>query len=341
MSRIVLLLCLLSFLPMAPAFAEERSGILRERIKERLREKLDQPAPGGGSASVKAPITKPGDYSYTISHDGLERRYRVHVPASYQPARAMPVVVALHGGGGDMDYIAKDEYYRLISKSEESGYVVVFPSGYSKFRSGKLATWNAGTCCGDARDQAVDDVGFIRAIIGNLKTQMKIDAGRIYATGMSNGGMMSYRLACEAADIFAAVAPVAGTDNTLTCQPSRPVSVLHIHAVNDTHVLFEGGAGDDAFRDKSKVSEFTSVASSTSRWVAHDSCNPRPRRVLTTDGAYCDLYTGCAGGTQVKLCVTERGGHSWPGGYKPRGDEQPSQAINANDMMWDFFESLQ
>ena len=100
-----------------------------------------------------------------------------------------------------------------------------------------FATWNAGNCCGGARDQNVDDVGFIRQIVANLTRQMNVDRQRIYATGMSNGGLMSYRLACEMSDVFKAIAPVAGTDNTRSCTPKQPVAVLHIHARNDTHVL--------------------------------------------------------------------------------------------------------
>jgi polyhydroxybutyrate depolymerase len=224
----------------------------------------------------------------------------------------------------------------LISKSDNEGFVVVFPNGFSRLPSGKFATWNAGNCCGGARDENVDDVGFIKKIIDNLSHQLNIDKNKIFATGMSNGGMMSHRLACELAGTIKAIAPVAGTDNTKTCNSQAPVSVLEIHAKNDDHVLFNGGSGP-GLRDKSKVTEFTAVPETVSRWVKRDSCNPKPRRVLTVPGAYCDLYTGCRSGAQVKLCVTDTGGHSWPGGTKPRGDEPPSQAIFANDMMWDFF----
>ncbi len=159
---------------------------------------------------------------------------------------------------------------------------------------------------------------------------------------MSNGGLMSYRLACEMADTFKAIAAVAGTDNTLSCTPSRPVSVLHIHARNDTHVLFDGGAGDDAFRDESKVTQFTSVPETVNRWLGHDRCSAAPQRVLSVPGAYCDRYAPCAGASAVQLCVTETGGHSWPGADKSarRGKEPASQAIDANDVMWQFFDGL-
>ncbi len=307
------------------------------RLKERLTEKLNQPIEPTGS--VSEPITRPGDYTFTIEHGGLTRAYLVHVPRSYNPARATPALFAFHGGGGSMDYMAKDSFYGLTSKSEKEGFIVIYPNGYSKLGSGKFATWNAGNCCASARDNNIDDVGFVRAVVANVERQLNIDTGKIYATGMSNGGMLSHRLACEMAGTFKAIAAVAGTDGTSNCAPSQPISVLHIHARDDDHVLFDGGAGEEAFKDKSKVANFTSVPLTISRWVVRNECNPEPKRVLTVPGAYCEAYSGCKDGVKVELCVTETGGHSWPGGTKPGGKET-SKYLYANDVMWDFFKSL-
>lgn len=227
-----------------------------------------------------------------------------------------------------------------LAAGDHEGFVVVFPNGYSKFRRGRFATWNAGLCCGDARDHGSDDVGFSRALVKRVQSQVNIDAGRVFAIGMSNGGMMAHRLACEAPDIFRAVASVAGTDATASCTPSRPVSVLHIHAKNDTHVLFNGGAGKDAFRDDSKVMDFVSVPETMARWVKRDQCATAPARTLERPGAWCDTWSRCAGGASVRLCVTETGGHSWPGADRVRkGKENASQAINANDLIWDFLQT--
>jgi polyhydroxybutyrate depolymerase len=116
------------------------------------------------------------------------------------------------------------------------------------------------------------------------------------------------------------------------------VAVLHIHARDDDHVLFDGGAGKGAFRDESKVTDFTSVPSTVSRWVARDRCPSPPQRSLQTAGAYCDTYSGCSDSREVQLCVTETGGHSWPGASQVRrGKEPASQALSANDVIWDFF----
>jgi len=316
------------------------SGTLRERLKQRwLKRHQDKPA-SESNADAIAKIDKSGDYNFTIVHDGLSRQYRVHVPQRYSAATPTSLVLAFHGGGGDMDHMATDKYYGLISKADAAGFIVVFPNGYSKLSSGKFATWNAGNCCAGARDQNIDDVGFIRKIIANLTQQLNIERKQIYATGMSNGGMLTYRLACEMADTFKAIASVAGTDNTTSCTPKVPIAILHIHAKNDDHVLYNGGAGK-TFRDMSKITDFTSVPATIAKWVRLNSCNAAPQRVLETSGAYCDKYSQCAGNVAVQLCVTETGGHSWPGGTKPRGDESPSQALSADDVMWDFFSSSQ
>jgi polyhydroxybutyrate depolymerase len=216
--------------------------------------------------------------------------------------------------------------------------VVAFPNGYSKFPGGRLATWNAGGCCGDARDKGVDDVGFARAVVMMLQARLNIDPARVFATGMSNGGMMVHRLACEAPDVFRAVASVAGTDVTQSCQPGRPVSVLHIHALDDDHVLFQGGAGPQAFRDRSKVTNFTSVPDTLAHWVRREHCGTQPRRTLDRPGAYCEAYAGCDGGAAVQLCVTEQGGHAWPGAPSVRRGKAPaSTALDANEVIWNFF----
>lgn len=304
-------------------------GGLRERLQQKREQKTEQAGPAG-------------DYRYTIEQGGLSRSYLVHVPRGYDPARATPLLVALHGGGGNMQFQADDANYGLISKSDSAGFIAVFPNGYSPFPGGKLATWNAGNCCGQSRNKQVDDVGFIRAVLSQVQGRLNVDPGRIYATGMSNGGMLAQRLACEMAETFKAIAAVAGTDNTRSCTPARPISVLAIHAQDDDHVLFDGGAGPGAFRDESKVTPFTAVPETMSRWVRRDRCSAAPpTRVLDRPGAYCERYSGCADGVQLQLCVTETGGHSWPGAGKVRGGKAPaSQALSANDVMWDFFSSL-
>ncbi|MFN3304084.1 MAG: alpha/beta hydrolase family esterase [Roseateles sp.] len=266
------------------------------------------------------------------------RKVLVHLQQGFDAGKPAPLVLAFHGGGGHAEHMAAN--YGLTRKADEAGFVVAFPNGYSKFPGGKLATWNAGGCCGDARDRGSDDVGFARAVVAAVQARWHTDPARVFATGMSNGGMLSHRLACEAADVFRAVAAVAGTDATAGCTPSRPIAVLHIHAKDDTHVLFNGGAGPEAFRDTSKVMDFVSVPDTIARWVQRDRCTAPPQRTLERPGAYCETHAGCAGGVQVQLCVTDTGGHSWPGApAQRRGKAAGSTALDANEQIWRFFQA--
>ncbi len=334
--RIALLGLSILFFSTQPSCA---SGFFRERIKQRIVNKLEaEPAPEA-SPNVSDKIEKSGDYTFTFSHGNIDRYYRVHVPQLYNSKVPTPLIVSMHGGGGDMTIQSSDEYYKLNTKSDKDGFIVVYPNGYSKFKSGRLATWNAGNCCAWARDEKIDDIGFIKEVLKKVSGQMNVDARRVYAIGMSNGAMMAYRLACDAGSLFRGIAAVAGTDNTISCSSPAPMSVLHIHAKNDDHVLFYGGAGK-TFRDDSKVTNFTSVPSTIQKWTSIDKCEGVAVKTIDKKGAYCELYSKCQGGKHIQLCVTEDGAHSWPGGKKVRGGEDGSKALYANDVIWDFFKAL-
>jgi len=309
--------------------AAQQLGRLQEMLQRAHEARSHHPADPNPT-----PIRAPGDYRFSFVHDGITRAYLVHVPKSYS-GKPVPMLIALHGGGGNADFQADDSKYKLIGKSEAAGFIAVFPNGYSRFPSGILATWNAGACCGAAQNNDVDDVGFVREVIHRVERQASIDPRRIFATGMSNGAMMSWRLACEAPEIRA-IAPVEGTDNTARCNPSHPVAVIEFHSIDDPNVPFNGGAGSGPSH-----TIYTSVPATQGKWVLLDRASvANVQRVLTVPGAHCDLHPAGRGGAPVELCVTDTGGHSWPGGGTQQGRKQPSMAISANDLMWSFFSSL-
>jgi polyhydroxybutyrate depolymerase len=272
-----------------------------------------------------------GETLHTLTHGGRERSYITYVPASANGKEPIPLVFVLHGGTGNAQSAIRMSGFNEIT--ERNGFIAVYPNGTGRLSDEKLLTWNGGACCGYAQEEDVDDVGFMRAIVAELQSQTAIDAKRIYATGMSNGGILSHRLACEAADLFAAIAPVSGTLNFPPCNPSQPVSVIEFHGTEDQHVPYDGGYGP-----KSIVNvDFTSVQYSVGFWVSFDGCSSQPQTISFNDIRH-EIWTGCADSTSVELYTIIGGGHSWPGG--PGGLvslDKPTTTISASELIWEFF----
>jgi polyhydroxybutyrate depolymerase len=291
----------------------------------RAEDSMATPGEAGASAGSKL--------AGTLEVEGGIRSYRLHVPTGYDPSVPVALVVALHGGGGNGAGL--EAHVGLDAIAGREGFLVVYPDGSGRLGD-VLLTWNSGNCCGFALDQPVDDVAFIRALVSHLSLSHTIDPARVYATGMSNGGMMSYRLACEASDLFAAVAPVAGALN-VDCEPSEPLSVLAIHATADQHVLFEGGAPAVSVDSHERVDR--SVHYAMTFWAARDGCALEP---TTERGGTVihEVYPDCDTGLAVELLAVEGGGHAWPGGesFSQQGDE-PSLALDASEAIWAFFEA--
>jgi polyhydroxybutyrate depolymerase len=158
------------------------------------------------------------DAQFSLRHDGRVRTYLVHLPASYSKDKTWPLVLVLHGGGGNGEQVAKMTGFSR--KADQEGFIAVYPNGTGLWQN-RFLTWNAGNCCAYAYENRIDDVGFIRALIGQLRKDYAVDDRRIYAAGISNGGMMSYRLACGLSDLIAAIGPVAGAQN-IDCKPAQP-----------------------------------------------------------------------------------------------------------------------
>src|SRR6266481_5272559 len=171
-----------------------------------------------------------------IHFGGLDRSYIVHIPPGVTSPR--PVIINFHGGGSNG--AAQEKYTQMDRVADREHIIVVYPNGTGR---GKFLVWNAGTCCGTAPAKRIDDVGFIRAVIADLGKRVPIDRTRVYATGLSNGAMMSYRMAAEAPDLVAAIAPVSGSMVLVDFHPTLPVPVMHFHSVDDPRALYNGGLG--------------------------------------------------------------------------------------------------
>ncbi len=279
----------------------------------------------------------PGDHTRSIKVGSLTRSYIVHVPPSYDGTKPFPVVLAFHGGGSNAEQMIR--FSGLNDKADEAGFLTVYPNGTGRFP--RMLTWNGGNCCGYAMQNKVDDVAFVRALLDDLAKVAKIDPKRIYATGMSNGAIISYYLASNLSDRIAAIAPVGGPMGTKECNPKRPVSVLHFHGTADEFAAFKGGPGPKSFSG----TNFFSVEHSIKAWVTANGCPAEPNVEQmpdkTDDGMTVTrtAYGPGKDGSEVVLITVEGGGHTWPGrepGIQRLG--KSTKDISANDLMWEFFQ---
>ncbi|MBI2481936.1 MAG: dienelactone hydrolase family protein [Planctomycetia bacterium] len=278
----------------------------------------------------------PGDHTRTLKVGDLERSYLVHMSPKYDHEKSTPVVLIYHGGGSNAEVMVR--FSGMNQKSDEAGFIAVYPNGTGRLE--KVLTFNGGNCCGYAMRQNVDDVDFTSKLLDDLATVVTIDPKRVFATGMSNGGIIAYRLASELSDRIAAVAPVGGPMGTVTCNPNRPVPVIHFHGTDDEHAPFQGGNGKGV-----SGSDFYSVEHSINAWVKANGCNEKP--VVTkqppkvNDGTTIirKTYGGGKEGSEVVLIEIVGGGHTWPGGpSRVRSLGKTTMNISANDAMWEFFE---
>ena len=299
------------------ALARETGAMSPRRILAVLLAVATAAAVLTGCARDHAP--DPGTASRTIDVDGVSRAYRVHVPAVLSDDPAL--VVMLHGGLGSARQA--EGAYGWDAVADASGFVVAYPDGVNR-------TWNAGDCCGGAEREQVDDVAFVTALVAELRDAFGISARRTFATGMSNGAMMAYRLACET-ELFAAIAPVAGTIVT-ACDDPAPASVLHIHGLDDGSVRMDGAPGDGV-----GDVDGMPIADVIELWRAIDGCG---EPVVTETPPVSTSSSDCADGRAVTLVTVAGAGHQWPGSVAREGaTDQPSDALDATAVIWEFFDA--
>ncbi|MCA9112396.1 MAG: prolyl oligopeptidase family serine peptidase, partial [Planctomycetaceae bacterium] len=187
------------------------------------------------AATIGADHLVPGDHTRQLTVDERERTYLVHVPPQYDSGKPTPLVLIFHGAGTNADITVP--FTGLSKKSDEAGFIAVYPNGTG---AGIFLTWNAGGRQGKLAENAPDDVKFVGELLDDLESVMNVDSKRVFATGISNGGMMCYRLAAELSDRIAAIAPVAGAMAIEDAKPTRPVSIMHFHGKSDNMVPFGG-----------------------------------------------------------------------------------------------------
>jgi polyhydroxybutyrate depolymerase len=299
-----------------------------------------------GITLISLPAQAGSDLRASFIHDNLKRTFNIHIPSFYDKSVQLPLVIALHGRGGNgasMILITRKGFNKLADKD---GFIMVYPDGIE-------LNWNDGRMDEEANDRAhkenIDDVGFISALIDSMIKDYNINPKRVYVTGISNGAIMSYRLACELSPKITAIAPVDGNIPYLLsthCSPSQSVSVLAINNLNDPLVPFGGGEIYGHFH-RVKLGRVLSVNESIGFWVNRNRCSITP--VVTEepdrdpkDGTRVTRtqYINGIDETEVILYAIEGGGHTWPGGfqYLPAWIiGKTSRDIDADEIIWSFF----
>ena len=262
----------------------------------------------------------------SIFHDGIDRSYILYVPESYNDNSPVPLILNLHGyssnAGQQMIY---SNFYPI---ADLEGFILVHPEG--TYDENGFAYWNS------AGITEVDDIGFLNSLIDTIDANYNINLDRVYSMGMSNGGFMSYTLACELSDKIAAIASVTGSMNDLqmlTCNPTHSMPVMQIHGTADAIVPY---AGNDGF--------ISSIDDVTSYWVDFNECNTNaiinniPNiNLLDLCEAEHYLYENGINGSSVELYKIINGGHTWPGALIPITGSNTNQDFNASEKIWDFF----
>lgn len=275
-----------------------------------------------GVAAVNAQTT----IDATLTHDGLERTYRLYIPAAYNASTAVPLVLNLHGYGSNN---LQQEFYgdfRLIA--DTANFIIVHPNGTED--SGGSQFWSALF-----PNSGVDDVAFLSALIDKIQDDYSIDNNCIYSTGMSNGGFMSYELACQLSYRIAAIASVTGTmvqSRFDDCNATHPTPVMQIHGTTDPTVPYLGSVGQT----------FMPIETLVNEWVTFNNCDPNP--IVTqvpntnlTDGCTAELQVFENGddGATVELYKIIDGLHTWPGSvFQVVGTNQD---FSASQAIWRFF----
>ena len=269
----------------------------------------------------------------TLAVAGVTRSYVLRVPEHLADGRRVPLVIVLHGGGGNAANAEKMTGF--TAKARQEGFIVAYPEGSGPIE-GTLLTWNAAHCCAYAMKNAVDDVDFIRKLIDEVSARYPVDPHRVYATGMSNGAMMTHRLGIELSDRLAAIAPVVGTLFGDEDKPTNAVPALMINGMLDENVPHDGGApGGRGARSWDGTPAKPALAQ-LQFWSAANGCSSKP---IEQDESHWLVWRGaCPAGHETVLYLIKDNGHAWPGGEpgSKRGDT-PSTAMNATDVIWDFF----
>ena len=277
---------------------------------------------GGGSnaggATARTPLPGPAVQEHTIDVGGQSRNYRLYAPLSLDRAHPTALVLIMGGVGNTPDGMVQATGFDQTAQTDN--IVLAYPVGINN-------TWNAGYCCLVGAPSGPDDVTFLGRVIDDVESREPIDRSRVYAVGVSAGAMMAYRLGCELAPRIAGVGSVAGAMILDDCHPSQPVSVVEIHGTVDPEVPYQGGATSGGATQPSPP-----TVAVVQRWAQLDGCPSTPPATQVQSPVTTTTWSGCRGGSAVKLIVVDGGTHTWfASGFGP-----VSGAVDATTEIWKF-----
>jgi polyhydroxybutyrate depolymerase len=278
-------------------------------------------APPAGSPP---PASVDGYQHNFLQHAGHRRDYYLHWPSGRRPLqKKIPLVIFLHGGGVRAPFAVRET--QLAPLADQEGFCVVFPETLTTDQM-EYRTWNLGHCCGEAREDNIDDIGFIRTLLDHLKTQYPIDPQRIYIAGMSNGGMLAIRLGIALSSDIAAVASIHGAMFGDEPRPDHPVSIMMMQGTNDRFVPYAGGPADSAYHQHAMIGFFISAFDAFKFWGKSNRCQG-PVAVLHQGALEKLSYQSCADHVETILYLVHGGFHSWSG--EPQVDISPGSVWSA------------
>jgi len=274
------------------------------------------------------------DHRQSLIHDGIVRSYLLRVPpATGGGPEKMPLVIVLHGGGGNAANAESMSGFTALAARE--GFIVAYPEGSGRMRD-RLLTWNAGHCCGYAMQNGIDDVGFINTLLSRLIRDYPVDPRRTYVTGISNGGMMAHRLGSELPQRIAAIAPVVAAVFGDEKLPALPVSALMINGMLDRSVPYQGGPPGGRFSGAWDGMPVKPAMAQAEFWGRINRCGGQSAK--EERGAVQHWRYRCPAGQAVELYLLTDTGHTWPGGRSGwRGADSPGSTLDATAVIWEFF----
>jgi polyhydroxybutyrate depolymerase len=274
---------------------------------------------------------------HVVTVDGLDRSYTLHVPERVRRGTGgvvapYPLVIVMHGSSDDGKGIEATSRMDVVADS--ALFIVAYPNGTGGRFGVYASNWNAGTCCGGANRDNVDDLAFITALIKHTSQHVAVDVRRVYVAGFSAGALMAYHAGCQLSASIAAIAVVEGNIADENCRPSKAVSLWAVHGTDDPQVAFTEPSATSVSGTVPVVAR--ALPPSVQFWAVQQKCTGGSTKTVSTAVTNSQI-TGCTSGAVVEFNKIVGGTHGWPGGTSVPGSLAPMNQLSSSNEIWKFF----